>query len=284
VSSGLRTRVATAAVLLPAFLAAVLLLKPLAWAAVALAIAVAGAWEWARLCDLRRQRLWLFVGGLFLMAFNLGVPALEAGGRLDPVAVRWLCGLSVGFWLLVAPLWLARHWPTRSPLLMALVGWLVLLPAWVAMVVLHARSPWLLLAALAVVWIADSAAYFAGRRFGQRKLAPAVSPGKTWEGVWGGLAAVALYAGVLAAFAPGLLGLPQAQPSAIAIVAAGALAVAGVSVVGDLFESWLKRQAGVKDSGRLLPGHGGVLDRVDAQLAALPLATLLIGLLDGGPG
>jgi phosphatidate cytidylyltransferase len=284
VSSGLRTRVATAAVLLPAILAAALLLPPLGWGAVALAIALAGAWEWARLCELTRQRLWIFVGGLFLMAFNLGVPALETSGRLAPDVVLAVCAAAAVFWVAVVPLWLGRRWPTRAPLLMAVVGWLVLLAAWVAMVELHARSPWLLLATMAVVWVADTAAYFAGRRFGRRKLAPAVSPGKTWEGVWGALAAVAAYAAAVAALAPGLLGLDRATPGRLAAVAGGALVVAAVSVLGDLYESWLKRQAGVKDSGRLLPGHGGVLDRVDAQLAALPLATVLLRLLEGSRG
>jgi phosphatidate cytidylyltransferase len=133
----------------------------------------------------------------------------------------------------------------------------------------------LLLALMAIVWIADSAAYFAGRRFGKRKLAPSISPGKTWEGVYGGLIAVAIYALALLRFAEGTgYSAPILAPTAIAWVAL-VLGLAGVSVVGDLFESQLKRHRGVKDSGKLLPGHGGVLDRIDALMAALPPAALI---------
>ena len=126
-----------------------------------------------------------------------------------------------------------------------------------------------------VVWIADTAAYFTGRAFGRRKLAPHVSPGKTWEGVYGGLAAVTLYALALVPLAAD--GRFAGTVSALSVILwiAGALALAALSVVGDLCESLLKRQAGVKDSGRLLPGHGGVLDRIDALLAAMPPAALL---------
>ena len=129
-------------------------------------------------------------------------------------------------------------------------------------------------AAMATVWIADTAAYFAGRRFGRRKLAPSISPGKTWEGVYGALAAVALYALALVPLArtAGFAGDPGV-PATLAFVAFTML-LAAVSVVGDLYESMLKRQAGAKDSGTLLPGHGGVLDRIDALIAAMPFAAL----------
>jgi phosphatidate cytidylyltransferase len=124
------------------------------------------------------------------------------------------------------------------------------------------------------VWVADIAAYFAGRAFGRRKLAPAISPGKTWEGVYGALAAVVLYALALVPLARAA-GYPR-EPTALAIAAwiVLALALTALAVGGDLFESLLKRLAGVKDSGTLLPGHGGILDRIDALLAALPLAAL----------
>jgi phosphatidate cytidylyltransferase len=148
----------------------------------------------------------------------------------------------------------------------------VLVATWVAIVDLQARSPWLVLAAMAVVWVADIAAYFAGRRFGKRKLAPAISPGKTWEGVWGALVAVAAYGLVIASLGPYASAWGTLGPAATFAFVAFLLLLAAISVVGDLFESLLKRQAGVKDSGALLPGHGGVLDRVDALLAAMPLA------------
>src|SRR5206468_8050670 len=112
-----------------------------------------------------------------------------ARGWPDGVVLA-VCGPATLFWMLVAPAWLRGQWKPRSPLLIAVVGWLVLVAAWVAVVELQARSPWLALAAMAIVWVADIAAYFAGRAFGRRKLAPSISPGKTWEGVCGGLVAV----------------------------------------------------------------------------------------------
>jgi phosphatidate cytidylyltransferase len=157
---------------------------------------------------------------------------------------------------------------------MVVVGWVVLLGGWMALVELQSRSPWLVLAAMAIVWIADTAAYFSGRAFGRRKLAPEISPGKTWEGVYGALAAVALYTFLLLTLAAPA-GLANAlDASVIAASIACALMITGISVIGDLFESLMKRHAGVKDSGNLLPGHGGVLDRIDALLAAMPLAAL----------
>jgi phosphatidate cytidylyltransferase len=153
----------------------------------------------------------------------------------------------------------------------AAVGMIVLLPTWAALLYLRERGPWILLAVLAVVWIADTAAFFSGRRFGWYKLAPAISPGKTWEGVAGAMAALLLYASAVSAAVHGLRIM-------------GALLMAMTllyfSVLGDLFESWIKRVADRKDSGTLLPGHGGVLDRVDALTAALPIAAGLLMLVD----
>jgi len=131
------------------------------------------------------------------------------------------------------------------------------------------------LAAMAVVWIADTAAYFAGRAFGRHKLAPQVSPGKTWEGVYGALAAVAVYALALVPLAAAAGHSGEVSAVAVGVWVACALVLVALSVEGDLFESLLKRHAEVKDSGRLLPGHGGVLDRIDALLAAMPAAALL---------
>jgi len=171
--------------------------------------------------------------------------------------------------MLIAPAWLARGRQVRGMLAMAVVGGVVLLPAWLAAVRLQS-DPLQLLQLLGIVWLADTAAYFVGRTWGRHKLAPRISPGKTWEGVAGAAAAVAVYYVVLSGFA-------SPRPWAVGWV--GALLFAGVtaiSIIGDLFESWMKRQAGVKDSGALLPGHGGVLDRVDGLLAGMPLAALLV--------
>ena len=173
---------------------------------------------------------------------------------------------------------LAGQWRARGWLASTLVSWVVLLGAWVAIVELQARSPWLVLAAMAVVWIADTAAYFTGRRFGRRKLAPSISPNKSWEGVWGGAAAIGLYALLLMPFAAhaGYAGAHDAVAGTAFVLFV--MLMGALSIVGDLFESLLKRQAGVKDSGVLLPGHGGVLDRIDAMLAAMPLAAVAAAL------
>jgi phosphatidate cytidylyltransferase len=176
--------------------------------------------------------------------------------------------------VIVAPPWIALRWPVRSPFALVVAGWIVLIGVWLALVELQVRSPWLVLAAMAVVWIADTAAYFAGRAFGQRKLAPQVSPGKTWEGVYGALIAVAIYALALVPLAARAGFRQPVDVASVTLWVAFAAALAAISVVGDLFESLLKRHAGVKDSGHVLPGHGGVLDRADALLAAMPPAAL----------
>jgi phosphatidate cytidylyltransferase len=271
----LKTRIVTAAVLIPAVLAALFLLSPRMWGGVALAVMALGAFEWARLTGMTAPRWAAVVGGVLLIGlFLLFSPAAGfARGWPDPI-VYAVCGVAGAFWVLVATPWVVARWPTQQRALMTLVGWIVLLGAWMAVVELQARSPWLVLAAMAIVWIADTAAYFSGRAFGKHKLAPQVSPGKTWEGVFGAWVAVAVYAAILVRFAPDAGFRLAVTPLTVAAWIAFALVLAAVSVVGDLFESLLKRHANVKDSGALLPGHGGILDRVDALLAAMPLAAL----------
>jgi phosphatidate cytidylyltransferase len=275
----LKTRIVTAAVLIPVTLGALFWLSALAWGLVTLGVVVIAASEWANLAGLRRPAWLLFVAGTLAIAgVLLFGPAAGFGstGGWPEVIPLFACGIATLFWLLVAPAWLAAGWRVESKLALALVGWLVLIAAWVALVQIQARSPGLLLALMAVVWIADTAAYFTGRAFGRRLLAPAISPGKTWEGVYGALAATALYALALLAFAPAADIVRPSSPLAVALWVALLLALTAVSIVGDLFESLLKRQRGVKDSGRILPGHGGVLDRIDALLAAMPAAALVV--------
>jgi len=271
----LGTRIATALVLVAVVLAALFLLSPWGWGAVTLAGIAVAATEWASLVGYGRPAWLLFVAGALLIGLNLLFSPLAGfdAGWPDGVVLA-VCGPATVFWMLIAPAWLRGQWRPRSPLLLAIVGWLVLIAAWVAVVELQARSAWLALAAMAIVWIADIAAYFAGRAFGRHKLAPAISPGKTWEGVAGALVAVAMYAIALVPFAR-RAGYPG-EVTALGVAAwlLLALLLALLSVAGDLFESLQKRHAGVKDSGTLLPGHGGVLDRIDALLAALPLAAL----------
>jgi phosphatidate cytidylyltransferase len=213
----------------------------------------------------------LAVAAICAALFALAVPGGPPGR--SELAI-YLCASL--FWLLVVPLWLWRAWLPRSRWLAALTGLLVLVPTWLALVELRKFGPLMLLLIMSVAWISDSAAYFAGRRFGRHKLAPSISPGKTWEGVAGAVVAVSLYAA--------LWGLAwQAYfPQVFKSMRFGALGLllflwllTAVGIYGDLFESALKRQAGVKDSGVLLPGHGGVLDRIDALTSVLPVAALV---------
>jgi phosphatidate cytidylyltransferase len=207
-------------------------------------------------------------------AWLVGLAANGVGEGANPRSGAALAVYSIGlaFWLLLALPWFTQQWRVRSPLALATAGWLALVPAWLAMTQLQA-DPGCLLALLAIVWIADTAAYFAGRTWGRHRLAPSVSPAKTWEGVAGACTAVAVYYVALTIIAPGWRWLDGWS---------GAALFAGVtlmSIVGDLFESWVKRQAGVKDSGTLLPGHGGILDRIDSVISSIPFAALLLAWL-----
>lgn len=262
-----RTRVLTAAVLLPLFVGGMFFLPTGWWAALLLPLVLAGAWEWAALVGFARSGQW----GFCLFVLITGVLVLLGEHYFSVVAIEQVAyWMSVAFWLVCAPLWLRFGWRVRQPLLLILTGWLLIVPTWLALLRLQAW-PWLLLAVLGVVWIADSAAYFAGRTWGRRKLAPLISPGKTWEGVAGAAVAVAVYHALVWYFG--------FRSVTLEIGVAAALLVAcllPLSILGDLFESWIKRQAGVKDSGTLLPGHGGVLDRIDALTSTLPLAALVV--------
>jgi len=276
----LLTRVITAVAILVVLVGMLFFASAIAWSLFVLAIALLACWEWSRMCGLtpRGQGVFLFATGVLGAAFWLLYARAAEGAFVPAASIAFL--VSAGFWILVAAPWLARK-ARPGPVACASAGWVVMWPTWFAFVVLRDVSPWLLLAISALVWVADIAAYFAGRRFGKRKLAPAVSPGKTWEGVYGALAGVALYGIVLS-----LVSHAYATPiSAIFAPALGIPAIAcmlllvALSVAGDLFESWMKRGAGLKDSSSLLPGHGGILDRVDALTSTLPVAALLLFLL-----
>jgi len=269
----LKIRVLTATAFLALFLPALFLLPKIAWllfCAIGLGMA---AWEWASLATIGAVGRVFYAAllvALFLAPAILGAPWTDRSH-----APTWTYMGVALFWIVFAPLWIWRRPRVAGKALLG-VGTLILVPAFSAVVDLRDAHPGLLLALLVTVWISDTAAYFAGRRFGKRKLAPSISPGKTWEGVGGALAAVALYAlawTILSGPAgvpdwPG--GTPMARPWIVPILLG--LAVAGM--IGDLFESLIKRQAGVKDSGTVLPGHGGILDRIDALVAMLPLAMI----------
>jgi len=229
-------------------------------------IVAAGGWEWSRLAGVKTD------AGEVAYASTLGVVALICL-YFPPSTemLRWSMLGGLLFWLCVPAVFALR--PVLPPIvrihrLLLLLGAAALLFAALAIQFLRERaelaSPWLLLYAMGIVWLMDIGAYFAGRRFGKRKLSPLISPGKSWEGVWGGLTVTCVAMVIV------LAAVPVLHDHAGKVVAA-TLAAAAASVVGDLYESRVKRGAGRKDSSRLLPGHGGVLDRIDGVLAAMPV-------------
>ena len=270
----------TALVLVALLLPSLFLLPPAYWALLAAVFIGVAGWEWGGLLglgDLRR----LFLGGAltaFCAAVSLLAPAaMGVGGSGGEASSAWVVAtylVAAGFWGVLVPFWLRVKWHLPHGLAGILAGFVVLFPTWLALVQLRIPGPGVLLAVLAVVWMADVAAYFSGRAFGKRKLAPSISPGKTWEGAIGAAVGVVLY-GI--ALRIGFAFTPVSLPLWVICL----LGVTAVSVVGDLFESMLKRQAGIKDSSNVLPGHGGVLDRIDSLTSTLPVVAFLWLLLRG---
>jgi phosphatidate cytidylyltransferase len=263
-ADSIKKRVATAAVLVAALLIVVLWLPPIATVIALTVVVLAGAWEWsAFLRATLAWHRWLYVAVI---------------AALLPIV--WFFtesqdGLKLVLWIAVAWWVVALGWVMFAPRLVsswaaAIAGILALVPAWIALMRLRVDfvrgAEWVLFA-LVLVQVADIGAFFVGRRFGRRRLAPSVSPGKTWEGVIGGVIASALVA---------LLGSSRFEIPVVQFLPL-CLAVVAFSIVGDLTESLLKRYAGLKDSGRLFPGHGGVMDRIDSVTGAAPV--LFFGLL-----
>ena len=262
-------RVFTALALLPPFLAAVFLLPTPWFAAVIGVVVLLGALEWLPMIGLHRWSVAWAVFGLLAGLMALVAGSVEAGVITPAVLL-----LGVMWWLL-APLFL-WHFSRRVGYVGSLgtasglvVGLLLLLPSWTALVWLHAQvgGPWLVLLLFVMTWMADIGAYFAGRRFGRHRLAPAISPGKTLEGFAGGL----MLALLSAVFVWQMIPIAEVPVAPFLFLLLLAIIY---SVIGDLFESMVKRRAGVKDSGALLPGHGGVLDRIDSITAS---ATIFAG-------
>lgn len=268
----LKQRIITGLVLVTLFLAALFALPAIGWSVLVFGMVMLGTTEWGRLSKLSDRGAMAYWWVAF--AVMAGVIGFEMANAARPA---WLYlfpyVLSALFWLVLAPLWLVQGWQVRNRAVMALVGGVVLIPTGLAMMELRATSAWVLLGVMALVWMADVSAYFAGRKFGKRKLAPSISPGKTWEGVAGAVLGVSLYVVLVGRFS----GLVHGYLNFVMVILVSWLWVA-LSVIGDLFESAVKRQAGVKDSGSLLPGHGGILDRIDALTPTLPLAALALSL------
>jgi phosphatidate cytidylyltransferase len=267
----LKQRIITASILFALFLAAVFGLPPLGWQALVLVVVWQGAVEWARLSGLSGRAASAYL--LLTLALMAGIVWFDNSVTLQQQAwLHLVCYLlAVLLWVFVVPAWLIAGWRPQNTWLMGIVGWVVLLPTGLAMIDLRAFNPWMLLFVMTVVMVADISAYFAGKRFGKNKLAPAISPGKTWEGVIGAMIGVTVYV-IVVAWASGIY---KQYPVFPALIVAGWWWVA-LAVIGDLFESAVKRQAGVKDSGALLPGHGGLLDRIDALTSTLPFAGIAL--------
>jgi phosphatidate cytidylyltransferase len=268
-------------VLLAILLPAMVYHDPGAFCAVALVLIAVGAWEWGRLNGCTQAISWL-VG---LVCVGLCGFSWVMGCLHTPLPGLWT--VAGGAWVLLGA-WLLRtgvaHWSSLARPVRLVGGLLALWLAWLALAQARIIGVNFLLSVLALVWVADIFAYFAGRtwggRFSKNKLAPSISPGKTWEGVWGGMVGVLLLAAAWvwadrfwAASVPSFYSQLAARGTWLLVLAL--LFMAAMSVVGDLVESLIKRAAGVKDSSGLLPGHGGVLDRVDALLPTLPLAMML---------
>lgn len=280
----LKQRIITALLMLAVLLPALLAASPWPFAIVMLAMISAAGWEWGRLNGLS------MVAALLLGAV-LAVAATAAG------AAGWVEHAPPLLWLLATAVWVlggtfalkggVEAWPRHARPVRLVLGIVMLWLAWLAVSVAKTFGVNFILSLFCLVWAADISAYFGGRRFGRRKLALAISPGKSWEGVYAGVAGVFVLAVAWWAFDRWQAASGASSPSLYTLLwtryggfgtAVALVFLAAMSVVGDLFESLVKRAAGAKDSSRLLPGHGGVLDRIDALLPVCPIALGLLAL------
>lgn len=266
----LKTRVFTALLLLPFIIIALFYFSPAAWMLFCAALMGLAAWEWQDISGMHGVvgKLYPVITAMvFLICVNFAPAYFQYGVLLAALA----------FWLFFVPCWLRFKWPlAMAGNLNVLTGWALLIPAGLAMMVLRGDG-WPLLAVMAIAWIADTFAYFSGKAFGKRKLAPMISPGKSWEGVYGGALAVVCYFIMIPkpfSLLPIFSSL-QSSKAQLFLWGVFAVLITAVSVMGDLLESLLKRQRGIKDSSHMLPGHGGVLDRIDSLLAILPVSAAI---------
>lgn len=271
----LKQRIITALILAPLMIGGIFFLPSQEFGYFIALIAVLGAWEWANMSGLSAQPARLvFAGAVALLLAGVAYAITQESGFA-------LAILAAGaLWWLVALLLVARYpqltalWSPKAVRLV--IGLLVLVPMWVGFVELKAQnhSALLILYLMFVVWGADTGAYFAGKQFGKAKLAPQVSPGKSWAGFWGGLATTMLVAAVFVYYVEH--NIQSLSAKVIGQLVLITLLTALVSVLGDLLESMFKRNCGIKDSSALLPGHGGVLDRIDSMTAAVPVFAFLL--------
>lgn len=266
----LKTRIITAVLLVAAFLPILFMSSNMTWATITLIISLLAVYEWAKLINLTTVAAGLYtllcgvVGAVFLYFL--------AGNGFHWLIYQslFIFVLALALWVFVVPILLTKLITIENKFLLALLGIFLLTPLWLALISLKGIDPWLLLTLLSTIWIADTAAYFSGKNFGKHKLAPSVSPGKTWEGVLGALLGVTVFGGAL--YFSGLVSSWAIFPLLWLVTVLG--------VAGDLFESLIKRQVNKKDSGNILPGHGGILDRIDGLVPSLPIAVLMIYLFN----
>ena len=267
----LKTRIITASILALLLLLVLFVFPDAWWVGLVVVVVIQGALEWSKLSKLSGNGAYVYAA-LTLLLMLLLVWFDTRHSEAEQVLLHLLVyAASALLWLIIVPTWLIAGWKVERRLLMCLVGWALLIPTGLAMIDLRDISPWVLLFVMGLVWVADIGAYFSGRKFGKNKLAPSISPGKTWEGVAGAMIAVTVYVLLVKTVSP-----YSEQSGLLPILLLASWWWVGLAVIGDLFESAIKRQAGVKDSGALLPGHGGLLDRIDALTSTLPLAAFVI--------
>src|SRR5690606_34858232 len=282
----LMQRVLTAIVLLAVLLGALLASSP--WPLIALLLLMAGCalWEWLRLSlssAWRPAAFWVAVFATLVMLWLVWtwMPSTAAVPAVRRLVHPWLMPAVAALWLVLAlpQVLQGKTDQPRMHVTLSVFGVLAIVSTWAALVLIYVEyGAWCLVSMMALIWCADIAAYFTGRALGKHKLAPRVSPGKTWEGAIGGILAAAIWTTATTAL-PGSFGELLAQHWSLPLVFLLSAALGAISIVGDLFESLLKRRAGVKDSSKLLPGHGGVFDRIDALLPVAPVAILLTGIV-----
>ena len=271
-----KQRVITAIALVLGLVALLFNLNPLNFSLIVAPIVLLAGWEWSNLMGLESKRHRFAYILLLALAIAIAAVSLDLFGTLNISLGQTLCLIASVLWAVVF-LWVQGYpssailWSPRP--ILGLLGLALLTITWVAiaLIIHQPHGPWLLLFAFAVVALADVGGYVAGNLFGKHKLAPLVSPGKTWEGFFGGILLQCILIASMASFMP--------EKITTVMLVALVIPVSLYSVLGDLFESMIKRHSGVKDSGNILPGHGGVLDRIDGLIAALPLFALLFLLL-----
>ena len=255
----LMSRIFSALIMLSVFLSSMFLFSGKFFSFIIYIASILALYEWSKLLYFKshEKKIFLFVSLCFIYLIDKYLSYDDAKFLLIGASIFWIC---------IAPSFLIFKIHLKNFFLSALIGWILVMPLIISLNYLIQLSPWVVLLVLTTIWLADSGAYFFGKQFGKRKLAPSISPGKTWEGFIGALFIVSLFSITLTYF-----GFVDSYASILFFNL-----ILLLSVEGDLFESYIKRMAKVKDSGDLIPGHGGILDRIDSLCSSLPLATLIL--------